>query len=58
MMTTNRPFKQWNEVFPNATGLVTLLDRRLPHADLTVVEGNSYRVRESQQESAARRKRK
>ncbi len=29
IVTTNRPFKEWNEVFPNATCIVTLLDRLL-----------------------------
>ena len=58
ILTTNRPFKEWNEVFPNATCIVTLLDRLLHHADVTVIEGNSYRVRESEQETAARRRRK
>ena len=43
-------------MFPNATCIVTLLDRLLHHADVTLVEGSSYRVRESEQESAARRK--
>lgn len=58
ILTTNRPFKEWNEVFPNATCVVTMLDRLLHHADVTVIEGNSYRVRESEQETAARRKKK
>ena len=58
ILTTNRPFKEWNEVFPNATCIVTLLDRLLHHADVTVIEGNSYRVRESEQETAARRRHK
>jgi DNA replication protein DnaC len=58
ILTTNRPFKEWNEVFPNATSIVTLLDRLLHHADVTLIEGASYRVRESEQETAARRKRK
>jgi DNA replication protein DnaC len=58
IITTNRPFKEWNEVFPNATCIVTLLDRLLHHADVTVIEGDSYRVRESEQETAARRKKK
>jgi DNA replication protein DnaC len=55
ILTTNRPFREWNEVFPNATCIVTLLDRLLHHADVTVIEGNSYRVRESEQETARRR---
>jgi DNA replication protein DnaC len=58
ILTTNRPFKEWNEVFPNATSIVTLLDRLLHHADVTVIEGESYRVRESEQETAARRRKK
>jgi DNA replication protein DnaC len=58
IVTTNRPFKEWNEVFPNATCIATLLDRLLHHADVTVIEGDSYRLRESQQETAARRRKK
>jgi DNA replication protein DnaC len=58
ILTTNRPFKEWNEVFPNATCIVTLLDRLLHHADVTAIEGDSYRMRESEQETAARRRKK
>jgi hypothetical protein len=48
----------WNEVFHNATCIVTLLHRLLHHADVTVIECDSYRVRESEQETAARRRKK
>src|SRR5579872_4816296 len=58
ILTTNRPFKEWTEVFPNATCIVTLLDRLRHHADVTVIEGSSYRVRESEMETAARRRKK
>jgi DNA replication protein DnaC len=58
IITTNKPFKQWNEVFPNAACIATMLDRLLHHAEVTVIEGSSYRVRESEQESTARRRRK
>jgi DNA replication protein DnaC len=58
ILTTNRPFKEWNEVFPNAACIVTLLHRLLHHADVTVIEGDSYRKRESEQETAVRRRRK
>ena len=58
ILTTNKPFKEWNEVFPNAACIVTLLDRLLHHADVTVIEGESYRVHESEQESTARRRKK
>lgn len=56
LITTNKAFKEWNTVFPNATSIATLLDRLTHHADITVIEGQSYRVRESELEIAARRK--
>lgn len=56
LITTNKAFKEWNTVFPNATSIATLLDRLTHHADVTLIEGQSYRVRESELEIAARRK--
>jgi len=58
VITTNRAFKEWNEVFPNATCIATMLDRLMHHAEVTVIDGQSYRVRESEIESTARRKKK
>ena len=37
---------------------VTLLDRLTHHADVTVLEGKSYRVRESEQENDERKQRR
>ena len=56
LLTTNLAFGDWNTVFPNATSIATLLDKLTHHADVTVLEGDSYRVHESQREAAARRK--
>jgi DNA replication protein DnaC len=58
LLTTNLAFREWNTVFPNATSIATLLDKLTHHADVTVIEGQSYRVHESQREAAARRKQK
>ena len=58
ILTTNKPFKEWNEVFPNAACIATMLDRLLHHAEVTVIDGSSFRVRESEQEATARRRRK
>lgn len=58
LITTNKAFREWNQVFPNASCIVTLLDRLTHHADATVIRGKSYRVRESEEEASARRKRK
>ena len=53
IVSTNRAFKAWNEVFPNATCITALLARLTHHADVTVIKGESYRVRESELERAA-----
>jgi DNA replication protein DnaC len=55
IITTNRAFKDWNAVFPNATCIATLIDRLTHHVDLLLIEGHSYRLRESELETAARR---
>jgi len=56
LITTNRAFKDWNEVFPNAACIATMLDRLTHHADITRIEGRSFRLRESELEAAARGK--
>ena len=58
VLTTNLAFKDWNTIFPNASCIATLLDRLTHHADVTLVEGKSYRVRESEKENAERKKRR
>ncbi len=52
VVTTNNGFKEWKTVFPNATCIAPLLDRLTHHADVTLLEGDSYRMRESQMEAA------
>jgi len=56
LVSTNLAFKDWNTIFPNATCIVTLIDRLTHHADVTLIEGDSYRRRESESEASARRK--
>ncbi len=58
VITTNRAFRDWNEVFPNAACITTLVDRLVHHADVTLIEGESYRARESELENRARRKKR
>ena len=56
LVSTNLAFKDWNGIFPNATCIVTLIDRLTHHADVTLIEGDSYRRRESEAEATVRRK--
>jgi DNA replication protein DnaC len=47
LVTTNRPFKEWNEVFPNAACVVSLVDRLVHNAEIIAIEGDSYRLKEA-----------
>ncbi len=58
LMTTNLAFKDWPTVFPNASCLVALIDRLTHHADICLLEGESYRRREAEEERKARRPRR
>jgi DNA replication protein DnaC len=49
LITTNRPFAEWNEVFPGAACVVSLIDRLLHHAEIIAIEGDSYRLKEAQE---------
>jgi len=60
LVTTNRPFAEWSEVFPNAACVVSLVDRLVHHAEVIAIEGESYRLKEAQEraEQKARQRRK
>jgi DNA replication protein DnaC len=59
LITTNRPFAEWHEVFPNAACVVSLVDRLVHHAEILSLEGKSYRFKEAQEraEQRARKRR-
>jgi DNA replication protein DnaC len=47
IITSNRSFKQWPEIFNNDSTLTSaLLDRLLHHAESLVIEGKSYRMKD------------
>jgi DNA replication protein DnaC len=56
LVTTNRPFSEWGEVFPNAACVVSLVDRLVHNAEIIHIEGESYRLKEAKERSEARRK--
>jgi DNA replication protein DnaC len=58
IVTTNKPFSQWNEVFPNAACVVTLIDRLTHRAELVQIDADSYRLREARQRAAEKAKRR
>jgi DNA replication protein DnaC len=66
VVTTNKAFAEWSEVFPNAACVVSLVDRLVHRAEVIPIEGESYRVKEAreraeqraQKRSAARKEKK
>jgi DNA replication protein DnaC len=48
IISTNRAFKDWPEIFNNdATLTSAILDRVLHHAETVVIEGKSYRMKDA-----------
>lgn len=56
LISTNLAFKDWTSVFPNATCIVTLVDRLTHFADVTLIEAESFRRRESEEHARRRAK--
>ena len=49
IITTNKSFGEWNQIFPNAACVVTLVDRLMHKAEILTLAGNSYRLKEAQE---------
>ena len=58
LLSTNKAFTEWGEVFPHAACVVTLVDRLIHRAEVIDIEAESYRLKEAKELSAARSKRR
>ena len=60
LVTTNKRFADWGEVFPNAACVASLVDRLVHHAEVFAIDGESYRLKEANEraEQKARQRRK
>lgn len=56
VLTTNRIFREWNEVFPNSSCVTALIDRLVHKAEIVSVEGESYRLREAKERTTIKQK--
>ena len=45
VITTNRPFAQWGEIFDNTTVATAIADRLVYNSEILIMEGSSYRKR-------------
>lgn len=62
VVSTNKAFADWGEVFPNAACVVALIDRLVHKSEVIAIEGESYRLKEAneraEQRAAGKSKRK
>jgi DNA replication protein DnaC len=58
ILTTNKSFGEWNQVFPNATCVVALVDRLVHRSEILTLAGDSYRLKEAQERAAQRASRR
>ena len=58
LITTNRLFAEWTEIFPNAACVVSLVDRLIHNAEVIPIEGESYRLKESRERAEQRAKKR
>jgi DNA replication protein DnaC len=54
LVTTNKPFTEWSEVFPNTSCVVSLVDPLVHRAEIIALEGESYRLKEAKERNERR----
>jgi len=54
LVTTNRNFSDWHEVFPNAACVVSMVDRLVHNAEVIAIDGESFRLKEAKERSETR----
>jgi DNA replication protein DnaC len=54
IVTTNKPFSEWGEIFPNASCVVSLIDRLVHHSEIITIEADSYRLKEAKEKNKQR----
>ncbi len=54
LITTNKPFAGWNEVFPSAASVTTIVDRLVHRCEIVKIQAKSYRLKEGKEAAAER----
>ena len=56
IITTNRAFSEWREVFPNAASVTALIDRIIERCEVIQIEGESFRQNRFQERQVKKTK--
>ena len=46
IVTSNKPFSRWGEIFGDDTFTATMIDRLVHHAEIIAIKGDSYRLKD------------
>jgi DNA replication protein DnaC len=55
VITTNKPFAEWNQTFEGAACVATMVDRLCHRVEIVHIEGDSYRAAEARHRAKSRR---
>jgi len=53
IITSNRPFSDWEQTFPDANMIVAAIYRLIHHATTVEIEANNYCMKEAQSRSTS-----
>jgi len=56
IITTNKAFSEWGDIFPNASCVVSLIDRLIHRSEIINIEADSFRLKEANEEKLKRQK--
>jgi DNA replication protein DnaC len=58
IITTNFPFRNWNELFPGSTCVSTIIDRLVHRSEIVEIDGDSFRMKEAVESKGVKSKRR
>jgi DNA replication protein DnaC len=56
LVTTNKPFTEWNGIFPNAACVVSMIDRLVHRSEIISIDAQSFRLKEATERALQRKK--
>jgi DNA replication protein DnaC len=54
IVTSNKPFSSWGEIFGDEVVAAAMIDRLVHHADILALKGDSYRLKDKDVSARAR----
>jgi len=50
IVSSNKPFSAWTEIFGDAVAVAAMVDRLVHHAEIITLKGDSYRLKDRRKE--------